>query len=474
MDRILAPELLDQVIDQLKDDKQSLLATSLSCKAMLYRSRYHLFDSLEVTILADRSGWSQGRTSTDPRSLSTLLEILDAPYSSMGRAIQSLIISFGFYFPQTLPTDLSRVRKNLPNVRTLHWRDDTWCDIPDVFKSLVFGLNIDTFIISGVWFQNATELMGMISMWPGTLQSVVMGSITCSGDDTEVIGDALIRRKNIHFQTLHSASTWAAQNLFSSLISSSLITIDRFIVGLRFPDEEEVRWVNGMLSKFGSSFSEVVHQLPAPVAIELRNRDLPVFDLQDCTNLRALHIQSIYLGCSMSNIHELLPLAISAVQRVISSIPNPDLLEEIRIRFEVDLTELDATTSNPVASSAALLLDSDTDNDSDCVPFLDQFARFDWAEFAKFLLDIPIVKHTSLPTIPNHSDLHLQRPRRIHIQLGAYPFENKLFDEIFANHYAQYVQYIHSNGLSLVERGGLNELVFSQVEYENLYEVIRW
>ncbi|KAJ4493685.1 hypothetical protein C8J55DRAFT_165237 [Lentinula edodes] len=272
MDRILAPEIVEQIIDQLQDDRKSLLATSLSFKGMLLRSRFHLFDSIEVTVFADPSGWSQGRESSDSRSLSALLRILDSPYSSMGLAVQRLIVSFGFHFPQTLPNDLSRIRKNLRNVRTLHWRDDTWCDVPNAFKTLVFDLNIETFIISGIWFQKASELVEMITMWPSTLQSVVMGSIVCSGDDTTNIDDtynALARRNKIHFQTLHSASTWAAHNLFDSMMNSSMITIDRFILGMRFPDEEEVQWVNGMLSRYGSSFNEIQHLIPVPIAIGL-------------------------------------------------------------------------------------------------------------------------------------------------------------------------------------------------------------
>ncbi|KAJ3810491.1 hypothetical protein F5876DRAFT_65572 [Lentinula aff. lateritia] len=506
MDRILAPEIVEQIIDQLQDDRKSLLATSLSFKGMLLRSRFHLFDSIEVTVFADPSGWSQGRESSDSRSLSALLRILDSPHSSMGLAVQRLIVSFGFHFPQTLPNDLSRIRKNLRNVRTLHWRDDTWCDVPDAFKTLLFDLNIETFIISGIWFQKASELVEMITMWPSTLQSVVMGSIVCSGDDTTNIDDtynALSRRNKIHFQTLHSASTWAARNLFDSMMNSSMITIDRFILGMRFPDEEEVQWVNGMLSRYGSSFNEIQHLIPVPIAIEpmlffpleLRNRDLPVFDLRDCTNLRVLNIQSIYLGCSMSNIQELLPLAASAVQNIISSVPNPALLEEIRIRFEIDLSEFEAMADMAdITSSTALPLDSD---DADSVPFMDQFARFHWVEFSKFLLGIPSVetpptigvtsdpkstsKHDyslsyfgseSIPLATRNHSPHSPRSKRLHIELGAYPFENKLFEDIFVKNYDKYVKYIYENGLNLVEKGG-NELVFSQVQYSNSYEVDR-
>ncbi|KAJ3821418.1 hypothetical protein F5880DRAFT_1614701 [Lentinula raphanica] len=502
MDRILAPEILDHIVDQLRNDKRSLLAAGSSCKGMLFRSRYHLFHTLEITLFTSPNGWGQGRNATDPRSVSSLLRILDTPYSSMGHAVHRLIVNFGFHFPQTLPTDFSRIQQNLPNVKTLHWRDDTWCDVPYAFKSLVFGLDIETFDISGVWFQDASELVQMIAMWPSTLQKIVMGSIVCSGDntDTKSVNHTLAKRKSIHFHTLHSASTWAAQNLFRSMISSSMITIDRFIIGMRFPDEEEMMWVNGLLSKYGPSFSEVTHQLPVPVEIEIRNYDLPVFDLQHCTNLRVLNIQSVYLGSPMSSFHEPIPLATSAVQRIISSVPHPESLDEIKIRFEVDLSEWSgATAFSTVADRTASLSLSSNDStapSTDYVPFIDQFARFDWTDFAQFLLGIPFsLKPNSYPSslsssqsnirypgsflssLSKHTSLSASRPkgsseRRIHVQIGVYPSENKAAREVFAKEYDRYVEYIYSNGLkNIVDREGL-EFVFSQVEYGNLYEVM--
>ncbi|KAJ3976379.1 hypothetical protein EV361DRAFT_864634 [Lentinula raphanica] len=138
---------------------------------------------------------------------------------TMGHAVHCLIVKFGFHSPQTLPTDLSRIRQNFPNIKTLHWQDDTWCNVLYAIKSLVFGLEIETFDISGVWFQDASELVQMIAMWPSMLWP--------------------------------NARTWAVQNLFCSMISSSMITIDLFIVGMCFPHEEEMLWVNGLSSKYG-------------------------------------------------------------------------------------------------------------------------------------------------------------------------------------------------------------------------------
>ncbi|KAJ3767912.1 hypothetical protein FB446DRAFT_792749 [Lentinula raphanica] len=136
MDCVFAPELLDHIIDQLGDDKKSLLAVSLSCKQLLTRSRYRLFHTFRPD-----------RYFAPSQTLSALFEILDAPYSSMGRAIHCLVIGYDLQFPSTLPSDLSRIRKNLVNVTTLCWNNYGWWTAPEAFKTLVFWLNIETFII---------------------------------------------------------------------------------------------------------------------------------------------------------------------------------------------------------------------------------------------------------------------------------------------------------------------------------------
>ncbi|KAJ3821754.1 hypothetical protein F5880DRAFT_1662632 [Lentinula raphanica] len=184
MDHILALEILDHIVDKIRNNKQSLLAASSSGKGMLFRTRYHLFQSiLSRQHSISPNGCDRGRNATDPWSVCSLLQILDAPYSSMGHAVHCLIVKFGFHSPQTLPTDLSCIRQNFPNIKTLHWRDDTWCNVLYAIKSLMFGLEIETFDISGVWFQDASELVQMIAMWPSMLWPNARNVLSAQGRD---------------------------------------------------------------------------------------------------------------------------------------------------------------------------------------------------------------------------------------------------------------------------------------------------
>ncbi|KAJ3823414.1 hypothetical protein F5880DRAFT_1612900 [Lentinula raphanica] len=410
----------------------------------------------------------------------------------MGYAIYHLNISWDTNSPPIFPSDLSRIQKNLSNLRILHWRN-TWSDIPDAFKSLVSGLNIETLIISEVLFQSTIELVQMTAMLPSTLKSIDVGRIGFTHDNSDIEGvnnalgnNPLAKRKRIHLHTLHSFSTESAQNLFRSLISLNMITIDRFIIDVDYyyPDREDLEdsnipWLNEMLLKYGSIFSEVIYKLPAA---ELGSSMYLILSLQHCTNLRTLHIQNVYLGFSMENCQGPLHVTTSAIQQLISSLPNPEILEEINIRFVVELTVKAAV----VASHS-----STTDVPIDHVSLIvNQLARFDWNEFARFLLDTSFppgqnhptsstVKTLSYPTsLSRCTSFSTSRPehsfrRRLHIQIGAYEFiMDHATRDVFAKEHDRYVQYIYDNGLkNLLERGGLDELVFSQdhYEYQDLY-----
>ncbi len=53
MNPILIPEILDNVVGQMEHDTSSLLASSLTCKEMLPRTRFYLFNRLGTTQIDD-------------------------------------------------------------------------------------------------------------------------------------------------------------------------------------------------------------------------------------------------------------------------------------------------------------------------------------------------------------------------------------------------------------------------------------
>ncbi|KAJ3767913.1 hypothetical protein FB446DRAFT_818631 [Lentinula raphanica] len=271
----------------------------------------------------------------------------------------------------------------------------------------------------------------------------------------------------------------AAKNLLQPLLSSNISTIDRLVIDGHRSDEEAVQMVNGMLSTFGPSLSGVTYL--NLMAAGRRNLVVPILSLQDCTNLRTLHIQSIYLGSSYNIGPEFLSTVIRTVQNIIYSVPKPELLEEIRIRFEVDIHKADVAADTVATPTAVPTLDSAVPSSQDYAPFIDQLKHVDWTKFAQFLLDIPF------PVGLNPSPLSKSHPRatswfdhqvrnakqgfqqRIHIQLGSYGYYDKI-DSFFQQEYNNYVDYILTHGMKNIVEQGL-ELVFSRDEDEddNLY-----
>ncbi|KAJ3738155.1 hypothetical protein EV360DRAFT_77085 [Lentinula raphanica] len=470
---VLAAEILDHIIDQLEYDKQTLLAVSMSSKRLLTRSRFNLFH----TVYVDNHRPGCEEDSLKSQRASAFFRILDAPYSSMGYAIHHLVIEFEI--PPLFPGDISRIQRNLPNLRILHWHD-TMCDIPDAFKSLVFGSNIEAFIVSEVKFRYTAEFIQIITMLPATLKIIDVGRVAFNYDnsDTETVNNTLVnnplaKRKRIHLHTLRSVSTASAHTLFHSLISLNIITIDRFIIEVGangFYTAKVIPWLNEMLLKYGSMFSEVLYKLP-----EVGNLEHPA-GLQYCANLRVLHIRSIFLGFSMENSQGPTDVTTDTIEQVIYSVPNPKVLEEIKIRFLVELAELDETASPHWLSIVP----------TDHVTFIvNQLAHFDWTKFSEFLLNIPFppgrntsilsnsgphVETVSYPSPPlRGTSFSVSRPgqslrRRLHIQIGVAEFaEDDAARELFAEAHEQYVQYIYNNGMKdLVEKGGLDELLISQ------------
>ncbi|KAJ3730633.1 hypothetical protein C8R42DRAFT_13416 [Lentinula raphanica] len=500
MNRILPAEILDLIVDELRDDYNSLMAASLSCKRLLTRSRFHLFHTLEIgeDHLTNSDIYTSGRKSTYSRiTVPTFLQILDVPYSSIGHAIRCLVIDRIFDWDTKLPRELSRIRKNLPNVTTLRCKRVPWLEIPRAFRSLLLKLNFEMFIISDLWLDSPSKLAKMIAKLPSNLKKIAMGSIhfhTPEDKDTNGINfDRLAKRKVIHFHTLDSVSSMGAQNFFRSLISLRLITIDRFIIGRETLVKEEFKWIDEVLVKFGSRFSEVIHHL-VPAKNDIWN-GVPSFSLRHCTNLRVLSIQSVYLGSQAGDFDVFTPLATRVVRRIISSVPNLELLEEIQIRFTVDLFQWSDETASIAASTTVLAPPSDDRTAPDTAPFIDQLAEGDWTDLANFLLCLPfspslesfsstrtnepqsLIRYPSSSTSPLcHTVLSATSPkrnsrRRIHIQLGFDINADKVAQDVFSREYTRCVEYIYNHGMKNIVDDGRLELVFSRVNYKDLYEI---
>src|SRR6266478_8046108 len=74
---VLPPEILDQIIDHLHDDKKTLHSLTLVCKQTLFRSRSTRFSTLKLVNVDKR--------------LDKLLNILNVPWTSFTPCVKRIV-----------------------------------------------------------------------------------------------------------------------------------------------------------------------------------------------------------------------------------------------------------------------------------------------------------------------------------------------------------------------------------------------
>ncbi|PBK93561.1 hypothetical protein ARMGADRAFT_128035 [Armillaria gallica] len=142
----LPPEIVDSIIDELQDDKKSLLQASLTCKIICPRTRFHLFSSASLSHRFD---------------CYRLKELITLS-PNLALNFKSLKISF-IYPPMHIPPSSEygalTVIEALINVTHLTLIGGDWCYLPDTvvsslqslsYRSLVIGLHFHFRSIGGI------------------------------------------------------------------------------------------------------------------------------------------------------------------------------------------------------------------------------------------------------------------------------------------------------------------------------------
>lgn len=156
----IPPEIVDEIVDHLHNDKYSLAACSLTCKKLLPASRYHLFSELEIK-----------------KNLGTFLFALNAPWSSMGPAIRRLVLRnvFSIYTRQIISNDgRTFIPFHLANIASIRWVQVNWGTVPTSFREIFFGLNITHLEIDSFYFSRSSDLAYFISRLPPSIETLAM------------------------------------------------------------------------------------------------------------------------------------------------------------------------------------------------------------------------------------------------------------------------------------------------------------
>jgi hypothetical protein len=188
---ILPQETLEEILDFLHDDHQSLLACSLTSMRLVSVSRFHLFS--EVALKSD--------------GLCTFLELLDAPWSSFSNSISRIVIigerkkticelrcrerlalARGL-LPSAIPTkyvpkDFSRLRGRLGGVESVRFMTLSPADVPEVFWRLLQEMkSIKSMEVDRVAFRCPLRFFGYLSSLP-LLETLSISRPTMSMDSS--------------------------------------------------------------------------------------------------------------------------------------------------------------------------------------------------------------------------------------------------------------------------------------------------
>ncbi|PBK59307.1 hypothetical protein ARMSODRAFT_802369 [Armillaria solidipes] len=133
----LPPEILDAIIDELREDKKSLLQVSLACRALCLRTRVHLF---HIVTLSEKSCCDR------LRALITLSPKLALHFTHLRIAFDDVS-----NVPTATGYEALTVIESLINVTHLFLFEGYWRHIPDAVVSSLQSHSYHTLAIYG-WF----------------------------------------------------------------------------------------------------------------------------------------------------------------------------------------------------------------------------------------------------------------------------------------------------------------------------------
>ena len=217
-------ELLDYIIDFLRDDRQTLLTLSLVSKQTMVRSRRPLFSNLEFI--------------NEDRKLNTFFALLDVSWTTCTHAVKSLCVKDQFNRwsaekrgPFTTQ-DVSRITANLSNVKTLRLTSISWPYIPQYIVNIFFQLHLTGFHLESVEFRmdDTTDFFNFFAGLQPSVRSISLFDLQF--DDSELPDlstNPTIFRRPIHLEKLDTSSLILFKDVWDPLHTNDLdITVDSF------------------------------------------------------------------------------------------------------------------------------------------------------------------------------------------------------------------------------------------------------
>jgi len=228
---VFAPELLDQIIDHLHNDRPTLLRLGLTSRKTLIRSRFHLFSELEFNPQTKKGG---------DRQFDMFLALLEAPWTSFTNAVESLHVKKLFYTGRSykhLPNkNFPRILANLPNLKTLRLTSISWPCIPPHIREFFLQTNIVNLQLDSVEFTTyRPEGIDIVELFIGlqpSIESITLYNLQFYDEPIPIPSQhSLTFRRPIYLTTLDTCSLLLLKDVWDPLHTDDLdITIESFHV----------------------------------------------------------------------------------------------------------------------------------------------------------------------------------------------------------------------------------------------------
>ena len=255
---IIPPELLDHIIDHLRDDRITLWTCGLVSKQTLARSRTHLFSNLEFD--------------DDDSHFDAFLTLLDTPWTSFTSAVKSLHIKDSFHqtglYEYRHNKNIPRIVSNLPNLKALWLTSISWAYIPLHIRDFFFKLNIADFQLDSVLFSLNYDLVNLFCRLQPSLHSLSMYNLHF-GQTHDLSLDLSTFQRPFHFKTFDSISLIPFKDVWDPATTKDPdITVESFHLRLNSLSSVERKLYAPFISRFlhhiGPSLRRLIINISCP------------------------------------------------------------------------------------------------------------------------------------------------------------------------------------------------------------------
>ena len=262
---VFAPELLDQIIDHLHNDRPTLLCLGLTSRQTLIRSRFHLFSELEFNPHKDGD-----------RQFDRFLALLEAPWTTFTNAVGSLHIKelFRGRGYKHLPNkNFPCILANLANLKTLRLTSMYWPFIPPHIREFFLQTNVADLQLDSVEFTNRPEKIDIVEIFvrfQPSMKSITLYNQQFYHDPIPNLSQhSSTFRRPIHLTSLDTCSLLMFKDVWDPLHTNDLdITVESFhvrLVAMTWDDRAAYTpFISRFLRQVGPSLHRIFIKLSNP------------------------------------------------------------------------------------------------------------------------------------------------------------------------------------------------------------------